>query len=134
MAAGKYDFAIEQGTSFRLSFIYKDSDGNVINLTNWCARLIWKTNTNAMQTFTSTNIDYSVYKFTIEPVLGKVTLLFPAETTNDFAFTNAKYDLELQSPDNLYVGGGKYTVRILYGIVTITKRYSQSSTALGCQV
>ena len=29
---------------------------------------------------------------------------------------------------------GKYTVRILYGIVTITKRYSQSSTALECQV
>jgi hypothetical protein len=39
MAASKYDFAIEQGTSFRLSLIYKDVNNTPINLTGWCARL-----------------------------------------------------------------------------------------------
>ena len=45
MAASKYDFAIEQGSSFKLSIIYKDANGIAIDLTNYCARLVWKTNT-----------------------------------------------------------------------------------------
>jgi hypothetical protein len=40
MAATKYNFSIEQGTSFRLSLTYKDKDKNPINITNYCARLI----------------------------------------------------------------------------------------------
>lgn len=44
MAASKYDFSIEQGTSFKLSLRYKDAAGVPIDLTGWCARLIWKTN------------------------------------------------------------------------------------------
>jgi hypothetical protein len=134
MAAGKYDFAIEQGTSFRLSLIYKDQSGNPVDLTGYCARLIWKTNTNTTQIFNSDNIDHSIYKFTIDDINGKLTLLLPASTTNSFAFNTAKYDLEIQSPDDLYQGGGKFTTRILYGAVTIVKRFSQSSTALECNV
>lgn len=132
MAASKYDFTIEQGSSFRLTLVYKDSNGNIIDLTNWCARLTWKTNTSSVQTFTTENIDYSVYKFTIEPVLGKLTLLIPAATTNSFTFNNAKYDLELQSDDDFYLGGGKSIIRLLYGNIIISKRYSQSTTLLEC--
>ena len=132
MAASKYDFAIEQGTSFKISLIYKDADGNPVNLTNWCARLIWKTNTNATQVFSSDSTDYGVYKFIIDPIVGKLTLMIPAATTNSFAFNSAKYDLELQSPDDLYGGGGKYTTRLLFGTVSIVKRFSQSTSQLEC--
>ena len=132
MAASKYDFAIEQGTSFKISLVYKDSNGNPINLTNWCARLIWKTNTNASQTFSSQNIDYSLYKFTIDGVNGKLTLMIPASVTNSYTFSMAKYDLELQSPDDLYASGGKYTIRLLFGTISFVKRFSQSSTQLVC--
>lgn len=132
MAASKYDFTIEQGSSFRLTLVYKDANREVIDLTNWCARLTWKTNTSAVQTFTTENVDYSVYKFTIEPQLGKLTLLIPASTTNSFTFNNAKYDLELQSDDDFYNGGGKSVIRILYGNIIIAKRYSQNSTLLDC--
>jgi hypothetical protein len=132
MAASKYDFSIEQGSSFKLSLVYKDDSGNPVDLTNWCARLTWKTNTNALQTFTTENIDYSVYKFTLEPLLGKLTLLIPANTTNNFTFNTAKYDLELQSDDDLYSGGGKYIIRLLYGTATIVKRFSQSNELLEC--
>jgi len=135
MAAGKYDFAIEQGTSFRISFIYKDSNGNPINLTGWCARLIWKTNLSTVQTFNSHNTDFGVYKFTIDALNGKLTLLMPASTTNGFNFNTAKYDVELQSPNDLYAnGGGKYLTRILFGTVTIVKRFSQSPNILDCHI
>lgn len=132
MAASKYDFSIEQGSSFKLSLVYKDDNGNPVDLTNWCARLTWKTNTNVTQTFSTENIDYSVYKFIIEPLLGKLTLLIPASTTNSFTFNTAKYDLELQSDDDLYSGGGKYIIRLLYGNINIVKRFSQSGSLLEC--
>lgn len=132
MAASKYDFTIEQGTSFKISLIYKDSGGNPVNLTGWCARLIWKTNTNITQTFSSDNIDHNVYKFTIDDTEGKLTLMIPSSTTNSFGFNTAKYDLELQSPDDLYAGGGKYTTRLLFGTVNILKRFSQSQQPLNC--
>ena len=134
MAASKYDFTIEQGTSFKISLIYKDNAGNPINLTGWCARLIWKTNTNITQTFSSDNIDYNVYKFTIDDIAGKLTLMMPSSTTNSFNFHTAKYDLELQSPDDLYAGGGKYITRLLFGSVNIVKRFSQASSTLECSV
>lgn len=132
MSASKYDFSIEQGTSFKLSLIYKDQNGNPINLTNWCARLTWKTNTNMTQVFLSSNTDYSVYKFSIDPIAGKLSLMIPANTTNGFNFGNCKYDLELQSPDDLYNGGGKYTTRLLFGTINIVKRFSQSGQILDC--
>lgn len=134
MAASKHDFTIEQGSSFKISLIYKDNAGNPINLTGWCARLIWKTNTNIIQTFSSDNVDHNVYKFTIDDPNGKLTLMIPSSTTNSFNFNTAKYDLELQSPDDLYSGGGKFTTRLLFGTVSILKRFSQSSQLLNCNL
>jgi hypothetical protein len=133
MAASKYDFSIEQGASFRMTLVYKDANRNAIDLTNWCARLVWKTNNSTVQTFSSQNIDYSIYKFTIEPEIGKLTLLIPANTTNSFTFNTAKYDLELQSDDDLYLGGGKSVIRLLYGTVSIVKRFSTTSDLLECE-
>ena len=132
MAASKYDFSIEQGSSFKFSIIYKDAAGVPISLVNWCARLSWRTNNGISQTFSSDNIDYSVYKFTIDEPNGKLTFMLPASTTNNFNFLTAKYDLELISPDDLYNGGGKYTKRLLFGNIDIVKRFSQNNTTLEC--
>lgn len=132
MPASRYDFSIEQGSSFRMSLVYKDDLGNPIDLTGYCARLTWTTSKGAVQTFSTLNVDYSVYKFSIDAALGKLTLLIPASVTNTFNFETAKYDLELQSNDDLYIGGGKYTTRIIYGTITILQRYSGNDTALEC--
>lgn len=132
MSATKYDFSIEQGTSFRLSLIYKDDAGNPIDLTNWCARLTWTTDKNITQTFITTNTDLSLYKFSIEPLIGKITLLIPPETTNTFSFNRARYDLELQSDDDLYTGGGKNILRLIYGNIVLIKRYSNTNDLLDC--
>ena len=132
MGASQYNFTIEQGSSFKMSLIYKDSNGDPIDITGWCARLVWKTSSNTTQVFSSDNIDKSIYNFNLEGSLGKINLLFPASTTNDFAFNTAKYDLELQSDEDHYNQGGKYTIRLLYGTVTIQKRFSKSDSALEC--
>lgn len=133
MSAGKYDFSIEQGSSFTLSFIYKDGDNNPVDLTGWCARLIWKTNTGTIETFSTETVNAS-YRFDIDEPNGKLVLQFPASVTNNFNFNSAKYDLELQSDDDLYNNGGKYTTRILYGTITLIKRFSQTNTVLECVV
>lgn len=132
MSAGIYDFKIEQGTSFTLSLVYKDSQGNPVNLTGWCARLVWKSNSGT-EIFT-TETTNSNYRFEIDEPNGKLVLQFPANTTNNFNFSTAKYDLELQSPDDFYSGGGKYTSRILSGTITIVKRFSQTNDALECSL
>jgi len=133
MGASQYNFSIEQGSSFRMSLIYKDSNGEPINITNWCARLTWKTNSNITQVFSSENTDKSLYNFYVEGAIGKINLLFPAGVTNDFNFNTAKYDLELQSNEDHYDNGGKYVIRIMYGTVTINKRLSKYDNQLECQ-
>lgn len=132
MAASLYNFAIEQGTSFRLAIVYKDKDQNIVDITDWCARLVWTTNAGVTQIFTTENTDPNLYDFSIDGANGKVTLLLPANVTNSFNFGSAKYDLELQSDDDLYVGGGKQITRILYGTVTIIPRNSKYNTNISC--
>lgn len=132
MPATQYDFNIEQGSSFKISLVYKDKDKNIVDLTGWCARLIMKTNSNSTLVFDTANLDYSVYKFSIDGSNGKITLLIPAETTNNWNFKKARYDLELQSPDEIYSGGGKYTTRLIYGNINILKRFSLSPSNMSC--
>lgn len=133
MAATKYDFSIEQGTSFRMSITYQDSNKQPINIENYCARLVWTTDTGVTQVFTSENNDLSLYKLSIDGTTGKITLLLPASTTNNFNFGNAKYDLEIKSDEDLYEGGGKQIARLLYGKVTLIKRNSMNTTEITCQ-
>lgn len=133
MAASQYDFSIEQGSSFRMTIVYKDANNNPIDIRNWCARIVWKTNTNITQTFTTENTDTAAYNFAItNDDSGTIIFELPASVTNGYDFTNAKYDLELQSDDDHYTNGGKYIIRILYGTVTLLKRNSKSSTLLSC--
>lgn len=133
MPASKYDFPIEQGTSFKLALTYKDANKVPIDISNWCARLIWTTEEGAVQVFSTTNTDYSIYKFEIIGQEGKLLLQIPANTTNQFTFDKAKYDLELESPYDLYTGGGKETIRLVFGTVKIIHRFSENNSLLDCQ-
>ena len=132
MAAAKHDFSIEQGSSYKLSLTYKDTDGNIIPLTNYCGRIIWTTNAGDTTTFLTTDTTNPNYSFYIDEPNGVITLLLSANYTNNLSFTSAKYDLELKSPQDLYAEGGKYTTRLLYGTINIVKRFSKTSTLLDC--
>ena len=133
MSASEYNFKIEQGSTFKIRFYYKDENGDPVDLTGYCARLTWKTNFGVMQSFFTQNTDYSVYKFELDEANGGMILTLPASTTNSFEFSYAKYDLELQSPDAIYSSENFYTYRLLYGNATIVKRYSNTLENLECQ-
>jgi hypothetical protein len=132
MAASKYDFSIEQGTSFRIALTYKDHQKNPIDITGYCSRLIWTTNTGQVQVFSTENTDLSLYRFTIGGVDGKIILMLPATITNTFDFSFARYDLELRSDTDIYIGGGKEISRLLYGTITIIKRNSKIISEIDC--
>ena len=121
MPAANYNFTLEKGTAFVISFEYKDNDDNIINLTNWTARLRWKDNNDSIQTFL-TDTRNSQYEFTITPLQGKITLRLPSSVTAAYAFSSAVYDLELQEPNDLYSGGGKKVFRILEGSISVLER------------
>jgi hypothetical protein len=128
MSASRYDFIIEQGSSYQISFFYKDSDSQPIDLTNWCARLVWKTDTGIIQEFRSGNEDHNEYTFSLNDSTGEIRLLLPASTTSNFKFTSAKYDLDLKSPAVFTDAGDNYVSRILYGTVSILARGSATTT------
>ena len=141
MGAAYHSFDIEQGSSFRLTLSYKNVDRNIITLNNWSARILMKTaykdiakkNLATVLTFDTNNTDYSLYKFDIDGPAGTLNLAIPSDITNDYDFDTAKYDVELQSPDDFYTYGGKYTIRILYGDIKLIKRNSGYTTELDCQ-
>ncbi len=132
MAATQYDFSIEQGSSFTISLIYKDSSGSPIDLTGWCARLIIATDHNETITFVTTNSVVGSYSFTLGGVLGTIVLQIPASVTNTYDFNAGRYDLELESINNLYSGGGHEIIRLLYGDISLIKRYSENTILLDC--
>lgn len=77
MSASKYDFSIEQGSSFRLAIVYKDKNKNIVDISNWCAKLTWHTDSGITQIFTTENNDPNLYSFSIDGPNGKITLLLP---------------------------------------------------------
>ena len=121
MPAANYNFTLEKGTAFVISFEYKDNNENIIDLTNWVARLRWKDNESNIKTFL-TDTRSSEYEFIITPTDGKISLKIPAAQTASYTFATASYDLELQEPNDLYAGGGKKVFRILEGIITVQAR------------
>lgn len=131
MPAADYNFTIEKGTSFYISFDYKDDSGTSINLTNWCARLRWLDSNNTTKTYTTNTVN-SEYQFNIDPLIGRIILRFPAATTAAFTFSTANYDLELQEPNDLYDGGGKKVFRILKGTITLVTRNVPGDDAFIC--
>jgi hypothetical protein len=134
MAAASYSFNIEKGTSFTISFEYKDDNNNPINLTNWCARLRWiedQPTDPVIRTFV-TDTRNSEYEFIIEPLEGRINLKIPAAVTLTYNFGSARYDFELQEPNDLFAGGGKKVFRILEGNVNIIPRNVPDTDAFDC--
>ena len=122
MPAAEYNFSLEKGAVFYISFEYKDATQTTINLTNWCARISFES-ADAGQPITSFSyISDSVtpeYSFTIDPDLGKIILQLSASTTQSFNFSTAKYDLDLKAPNELYPGSGPQIIKLLKGFVTV---------------
>ncbi len=136
MPAAEYNFPIEKGAVFYIAFEYKDSTGTIIDLTNWCARMsIESTDTNVPVT-TITYISDTVvpeYSFTTDPDAGKIILQLSANTTQSFNFSNAKYDLDLKAPNELYPGAGPQIIKLLKGFINVVSSNVSNPLPFNCQ-
>jgi hypothetical protein len=135
MSAAEYSFTMEKGTAFVIAFEYRNDTNTPINLTNWCARLRWIEDQESpiIRTFL-TNTRNSQYEFVIDPLNGKIIFKIPAAETAQFTFGTARYDLELQEPNDLYSGGGKKVFRILQGSISLIARNVPGVDAFVCDL
>lgn len=137
MAAGKYSFSIEQGATYRFSIEYTDASGSAIDLQGYNMKMQIRSdyadNTNTLYA-TLTDITSSAARtgsylwFTgsagtgssgsnSAAALGQIGVYLNAETTADFTFEEAYYDIELYSGDEVY--------RLLEGVITNRKEVTR---------
>ena len=129
MAAGKYSFTIEQGTTTIFEIQYQDSSGTPIDLTGHNARMQIKTGfggdtiLSMSSSLDSTEIyqkgsnkaflSMSGSSFSTAIDQGKIGIYIGHEVTDDFTFSEAKYDLEITD--------GTDKTRILQGDVRLSR-------------
>lgn len=116
MAAAYFDILIEQGATFRKTFVWKDSNETPIDITGYTARMQLrrkKSSTTAEHSATTENGG-----ITLGGALGTVDVLIPATTTADFSWTTGVYDLELDD------GTGVIT-RLVEGGVEVSKEVTR---------
>lgn len=122
MAAGIYNFTIEQGATFTRTFNYKDANGNPID--------IGEAGSLSMQIREKIDSPNPVVGgtfglgsgFTLSTPVGTTTtssftLVIPAATSSAYTFTNAVYDIELVN-DSI-------TTRLLQGKIKLSKEVTR---------
>ncbi len=116
MSAGSYDLYIEQGATLSLPIVWKDSDGNVVNITGYTARM------QVRQTVPATTILLSATtengKLVIDGSNGKVTILLSAADTTAITWLTGVYDLEL-------ISGSGVVTRLLEGSVSVSREVTR---------
>ena len=88
IAPGIYDFTVQRGTDYKFNIVFKDSDGNAIDLTDWTvASQIWdEGRTTKAADF---NIAYT------NRSLGSIDLSLTDTQTTAFSANDYRYDVLL---------------------------------------
>ena len=132
MAAGKYNFTIEQGTTVNFEVQYKDSLGIPINLSGYRAQMQLKSDyaDNKPKTYLTltstlnsdgTGLNLSGSNNSTPLSSGSIGIYIAACTSSALNFTNAYYDLELYSGST----DCPYTIRLLEGQVKLSKEVTR---------
>lgn len=119
MAAGKYSFTIEQGSTVDFVIIYKDSNGDPVDLSTYNSKMqirltygsspIITLNSNLNPDGTGLNMDNAVS--------GAIGIYIASCTSSLFNFDTAIYDLDIISGS----GDCPVVTRILEGKVKLSK-------------
>jgi len=108
MPAANYDILIEQGATYSQEFVWKDSEGDPVDLTGYTARM-------KIRQLKTDNVIVSLTSgsgITLGND-GSITLFISASSTELLPLCKGRYDLEL-------VNGGGIVTRLLQGQVTIS--------------
>jgi len=126
MAAGKYSFVIEQGSTTTFELQYKDSSNTPINLSGYGARMQVRSSVDSstiLLTLSSsllpdgTGLNMSGSNGTTPVQSGSIGLYISAATSSLLSFNEAVYDLEIHS--------GITVNRILEGCVKLSKEVTR---------
>lgn len=128
MAAGKYNFTIEQGATVDFEIVYKDSDNQPIDVDNYSGRMQIKdkpggnvthiTLTNILAT-DGTGLDFD------DGEQGKIKVFISAHSSSLLDFNKASYDLEIATNDTYPV-----VTRLLQGTVTLDKEVTTATSTV----
>lgn len=124
MAAGTYNFTIEQGTTVDFELQYTDSNNSPINLAGYSGRMQIKSgfandNPTTYASLSSsrypdgTGLNFNGSSGTKPVSSGSIGIYISAVSSSAFTFAKAKYDLEIAS--------GSTVTRILEGVITLSK-------------
>ena len=128
MAAGKYTFTIEQGSTVNFEIQYKDSSGNPVDLTGYNGKMMIRSNyaDNTPTTYATlssslaadgTGLNFSGSNGTTPPTSGSIGIIISAASSSAFTFDTARYDLEIYS--------GSTVTRLLEGQVKLSKEVTR---------
>src|SRR6056300_1877891 len=135
MAAGKYNFSIEQGTTVDFEITYTDSNDNPIDLSGYNARMDIRPSAGSDVKYltlssslgpcgTGLNMSGSGGLSASKPLSsGSIGVYISAASSSALTFTEASYDLEIVS------GSGNCAVvtRLVEGKVTLSKEVTTGS-------
>lgn len=108
--AGRYDFTIEQGSTFRRVITWRDGAGNLVDLTGKTARMKIKDSRGVViHSMANTS------GIELGGVLGTITLAIPSSISTGLNFDTARYDLEIVTGS----GESEDVKRLLEGVVSL---------------
>ena len=131
MAAGRYNFVIEQGASVNFELAYKDSEGNPVDLTGYQARMqlrptqfsdtVYITLSSSLAPC-GTGLNLSGSNSLNPPSSGTIGVFISAQSSSMLDFARAYYDLELAYTSS-EVGRGDCAIveRLLEGSVALDR-------------
>jgi len=136
MPATTYNFNIEQGSDFYISFQYLDENGNPVNLKDACVKLKYLTNLETTGTFTNgglgqtkpTLFNTSGYTLTANNS-GLIELTLSTSLTSTYSFSSASYDLDVQFSQTANGSTRVKNTRIATGTITILQRITSFSSS-----
>jgi hypothetical protein len=128
MAAGRYSFTIEQGSTLNFELQYKNSSGSAINLSGYSGKMQIKSNyadnsptiyltlSSSLQP-DGTGLNFSGSNGSTPTASGSIGVFISAATSSLLTFDTALYDLEIAS--------GSIVTRILEGQVKLSKEVTR---------
>ena len=135
MAAGRYNFKIEQGSTVDFTLNYTDNAGTAIDLTDYEARMDIRPSAGSSELIAtlSSSLQSDLTGIDMTPPVsfgtgqltkssGSLRIYISAATSSTFNFDAAQYDLEI------YSGSNPTTVtKLLTGQINLTKEVTTSS-------
>lgn len=135
MPAASYNFVIEQGTDFSIDFIYRDENGNLVDLTGKCVVFQFAF-TGSLEDgecskyilSSQANANYETDNWSVTANnAGLIRIKIAAELTKNFTRTSAVYDLDIISQTN-----NLRNIRLATGVISVTTRNFSNANILGC--